>query len=566
MFRVKRGGFISPIKPQVKKWYWAPQKKFTDGKIVIVENNQSARIRNAKGQFKSAGKAFLGTGTKMMAERIRDYSSADDRAKRLGMKGRTAVAMEDSGNPGSRTGTTYSQPRQRSKYKQIVTIRKSPVVGDSKLYRTFARFGDPKLSKSWYYIKAIGGVTTGEYRNSQREYDWGESERLGKFVHRIGFNQKGILHLKEWFFNRIDVCDLSGFKLRPEDHGTALKWGNDDLGRADYFAKKNAELRAYLGVTRLTDELTIHNTNSYFPAIVKLHLCCLETSEIFSQQVSWFRPTEPGASEATRTSGSSSVDTVAQILGQMCYPEYFVPGAIPTSRVLTTNDNRTREGVMLKLDPRAYMSMSRNFRRIFKVVKTMTRMLNPNDVWIHKTTHFLPKGINLNVWMDQRTLDGSATSSSPSTEVPIGYFPIIEFYGKRCEAIRTPLRSTSPRALGTSPVELSTEFRNTYEYINDVTAVLQGNTDSQVIKPPTIPFVEYDKARVKYPYVKTYLLDRTKDNITALDKPINFDYESLTDNPAYTGSDRYLIPITTDAQIAYAQSISGNPADDVNPI
>ena len=566
MFRVKRGGFTSPVKPKLKTWYWAPQKKFTDGKIVIVENDQSARIRNAKGQFKSAGKAFLGTGMKMMAERIRDYSPAEDRAKRLGMKTRTAVAMEDSGNPGSRSGTTYTQPKQRSRYKSTMTVRKSPIVGDSRLYRTFARFGDPKLSKSWYYIKAIGGITTGEYRNSQREYDWGESERLGKFVHRTGFNQKAILHMKEWFFNRLDVCDLSGFKLKPVESGTPIYWGRDDLDRADMFAKKNAELRAYLGVTRLTDELTIHNTNSYFPAIVKLHICCLETSEIFNQQSSYFQPSGPGASESSPRSPSSlPFDTVAQLLGQLCYPEYFVPGAIPTSRVFTSNDNRSREGVMLKLDTRAHLGMARNFRRIFKVVKTMTKLLNPNDVWIHKTTHYLPKGINLNVWMDQYTIDGQIQSNSASKEIPIGYFPIIEFYGKRCEAIRTPLRSNAPRALGTSPVELSTEFRNTYEYINDVTAVLQGNTDSQVIKPPTIPFVEYDKARVKYPYVKTYLLDRTKDNITALDKPINFDYESLTDKTDYAGNDRYLIPITTDAQIAYARSISGNPGDDANP-
>jgi hypothetical protein len=235
----------------------------------------------------------------------------------------------------------------------------------------------------------------------------------------------------------------------------------------------------------------------------------------------------------------------------------MVPGAMAVNNVFTSNDMRTREAVLLKIATRSYLGQSLNFRRMFKVVKTYKKQLNPNDVWINKITQHFPKGMNLTLWMAQQMQNAKAGNAGQNRELPIGYFPIVEFYGKRCEALRCPINSITPRALGSSPVELSLEFRNTYEYINDATSFLFNKDQGQSDIPPTLPFVEYDEARVKFPHVKTYLLDRTKDNKSALNKPINFDYERLTNDPAYDQTDKYLIPVTTDADVKYASNITG---------
>jgi hypothetical protein len=471
---------------------------------------------------------------------------------------KTEFAMENSGAPMRKSGNTLTNNKVSIDLNSTVTIRRSPVVGDSKLYRTNTTFGDKSLAKGWHYLKAISGVTTGEYRNSIREFDWDEAPRRGSFVHRTGFNQKAILLDKNFYFNRVDVCDLSGFKLRTEIPGAALLWGSGAAGSRDaYFMKQNAEMKAYLGVTKLQDELTIHNTNTYFPAIVKIHICCLESAETLLQPLSYFDLNDPGGLEGNSSSDYIVPDTVPQLLAHACFPERMVPGAMAVNNVFTSNDMRTREAVLLKIATRSYLGQSLNFRRMFKVVKTYKKQLNPNDVWINKITQHFPKGMNLTLWMAQQMQNAKAGNAGQNRELPIGYFPIVEFYGKRCEALRCPINSITPRALGSSPVELSLEFRNTYEYINDATSFLFNKDQGQGDIPPTLPFVEYDEARVKFPHVKTYLLDRTKDNKSALNKPINFDYERLTNDPAYDQTDKYLIPVTTDADVKYASNITG---------
>jgi len=471
---------------------------------------------------------------------------------------KTEFAMENSGAPMRKSGNSLSNNKVNIDVNNTVTIRRSPVVGDSKLYRTNTTFGDKTLAKGWHYLKAISGVTTGEYRNSIREFDWDEVPRRGSFVHRTGFNQKAILLDKNFYFNRIDVCDLSGFKLRTEIPGASLEWGSGNAGTRDaYFMKQNAEIKAYLGVTKLQDELTIHNTNTYFPALVKIHICCLESADVLLQPLSYFDITDPGALEGNASSNAVVPDTVPQLLAHACFPERMVPGAMAVNNIFTSNDTRSREAVLLKMATRARMSQSLNFRRMFKVIKTYKKQLNPNDVWINKITQHFPKGMNLTLWMAQQMQNARAGNAGQNREIPVGYFPIIEFYGKRCEALRCPINSLTPRALGSSPVELSFEFRNTYEYINDATSYLFNKDSGQIDTPPTLPFVDYDEARVKFPHVKTYLLDRTKDNASALNVPINFDYERLTNDPSYDQEDKYLIPITTDAEVKYASSITG---------
>lgn len=550
----KQTAFVSTVKPQVVKYYgFTPRKTFST-RGVIEENVSSARIRNALGQYKSAGKPMVTKAMRSLARYHRDRGSGVWMFPRV----KTGGGMGDSGAPmGVGAANKILGRNVKYRVKKTITRRKGEAFGGSQIYKDHVEVGRAKLSKGWYTQKLIAGSSSAELSNTLRQRGFDSGFRNIYQSLKTGFNQKSYWYSDQFCWTRQNVLDAANIQLR--------KWGTltdpNDSFAVDPIRRMmqyNSTLKAYLGITKLVNKVTIQNNNVYFPATVKIHVLAFHSPEEMVKEASYaggYGDTTPSG-DPTGNPGTVAIKDPGNWLGTCVLSLHPFPGAIPVARMIRTNTSFRIDPANFvgTCEPKTSLKMAPNFRRGVKVLTTLVKKLAPNDVWNFKLTQHLHRGINLTFWSHQEELSQQATTTYKN--VPTNYFFILEVVGTPCEAMKTPVSPTSNKVLGTSPASLTIESIKSFEYVNGINNI----TNLEATENTAYPIRPYDDKMVVRPAIKTYQSgtvwsDSSITSIPNKTRIVNFDFKNLTQDPQDSIPDRYVIPVTSDYTIKYAETI-----------
>lgn len=302
---------------------------------------------------------------------------------------------------------------------RVVKTKKSDVL-TGMTYKTSFQSGKPSTStvlrvernngcRKFNYFDTMASATTVTERNELSPI-W-------------GFNQKGVI----WYDNKSywSYADLFSF-----------------MNFTSYIRPTTKSQTSYLLTKNFGVETKIMNQNKYTNAKVTVH---------------WVRQLLNGESPKTR-------------MGRC----FFTGPSLPTSADVQANtipynlQNQvlTQSGgvsvtAMDPIDGSLYKSP--NFREDFEVVKTMTKVLKPGDVWEIDYKHHTGPGLVLEDMFDKYTDRGS--DSGFNENAAAFYYPIFTAHGPQVEAFE----STSPLGqnsfIGTAPAALHFEFRKYGEIV-----------------------------------------------------------------------------------------------------
>jgi hypothetical protein len=438
---------------------------------------------------------------------------------KLDPKMKLVQAPERSGMTGTRVSDDTLMQRMKDEFSSANKNKTNPREG--RHYKTKVTFGTSRLSKGWHYLRAIAGTQQAVNFDSRFQWDISSTERRERNDFEVGFNQKGFWMDKTWYWTRADI--------ESESDGM---FNYISKGDTDNFYKPRSEVVPYLGWIMEKVELVFENTNNYFPTVMKIHMCCLKSSDLIGREID--------VSNDGTGNSNQQVGHVERALSQrVIIPNDTVKaaGRVPAAYSLPQADSATPasfEYSQIIHDKDTTLLKSSYFRENFKIVKTYKKVLGPSDTWEFHYTQHRGRGINLQPWMQQ----AQEGNTNPYGTCPAGYFPIVELVGRKCEAIKTPVDSEGGRAIGTSPVAVTFEAKKSSLFIND-------NVDAL---PDILP--ESDATIERKIALRLIRTNVTKG--TAVSRMLNFNYDQLTDDPNDSTANRYIVPITTDVSLKYA--------------
>jgi len=189
----------------------------------------------------------------------------------------------------------------------------------------------------------------------------------------------------------------------------------------------NTLQRAYGAILNEHTTFNFSNTSSYFPSVIK---------------VEWLRLTTDLQSGNDMATNAMNTDKDIQQTGR-----------IPNERQFT---DRAQVGSMVGCvtHPTLTLESSSTHRARTERIKSVTRTLQPGEIWTIEAQISMGSGIDLARLRTSRAEDGNNV---------ITLLPVITCNGKLCE-LRTALTNASN--IGTSPGYISMEVKTEVEYVN----------------------------------------------------------------------------------------------------
>lgn len=422
--------------------------------------------------------------------------------------------------------------------------RISDAVVPRGLHRTKVDTGHP-TTKVLKGIAKENGTTTAMIYDTKAVNTANDLERDENIIRRGELDSSnGFNHKTYKFLQGIASPGYRG--LMETVFGTNLNTGVNN-----WFNTTTAERfkdKRYMSFMWLESKVSMFNENAYLPMKVKFHM---------------IRPLyklDKQDSELTTTTRRNYLTDIQQnVFNQVVtINPNQTPFAIPTAYQYDTpfatgvgeepglaafTDNYKRISLNVYVDNKCDLRMSSYFKANFKIEKTFTKTLQPNDTWIftHKQ-HFGP-GIDIDefraAFKDMNmTSPGSTMGTAQSgNDRPLGYIYMVEHVGVPCTAVvgDGPLINNLPTPStyqGTSDGQIHFEYRSRAKFINSaqVNAIQIGTDGSDQLV-----------------HTRTWT---TQDmNYNSYRKPRYVLPNNVVSNSANIDIDKGYIPIVTDRSI-----------------
>ena len=261
--------------------------------------------------------------------------------------------------------------------------------------------------------------------------------------------------------------------------------------------------RAYGHMHELKTEYTMTNTNSYLKATVKVHWCSLAASDV--------DPT-------TAFFNCFNQDPLS--------PTGDQTGKYPVNRQLGFASNPNTRAYATVDPVRGNLNSSERFENTFQIKHTMTKTLNPGDVWTIKHHHSCGSGVRLDLlryFVDLGNLEFNS-------QQPVSLFPIFEYKGPLVDAVSVD--SPGNRYTGSAPGGIQHEFRKVAKIGMSSNAIWWGGG--------TTGGFDGEKYGVSVYSDPDPAFDQDSSTTKVFNVPVsNLSYDG-------TGAGKFYIPVTTD--------------------
>lgn len=288
--------------------------------------------------------------------------------------------------------------------------------------------------------------------------------------------------------NRNSLIQSTGFNQRKyfamndETYITYADVGTEyNYSSADRPAPSEYQ-NVYGNLMNIFQTIRLHNSGSYYPVIVKVHYVTTEKNQI----------TPLGKFRTIFNEALGTQDRNAMPLRYQFEDRSDIAGHISSCNCSTKGSG---------------IWGSQEAKKGFQKVKTFTKRLSPGDTWELSHKMNFKSGINLSGLFG--ALNGIVANTSE-----LGYYPIIEFQGVPCEAIKN--NNTSETYIGTSPSFLSVEVKKGLEYVlpdatgtawtgdgitnrtGSVRVYIRNDDGSSTMKEKFLPMVDIGPATGQY--------------------------------------------------------------------
>lgn len=391
-----------------------------------------------------------------------------------------------------------------------VEILKDSLMGDGQKVvgtestRAVLTKSNPGLSGKTYRTKFSAGrastkmVNTAERMNGARKFTYSDTVvdiapgALRKELSPIsGFNRKGVIGYAEysyWSFN-----DLFGL-----------------MGTASYVRPTLKEQRSYFMSKNFGTVSKVMNQNKY----LNVKVTCRWVRQLLSGQ-------SPNANLGLAFTSSTPTITSVE------------PNTIPYNHQMVGR-TQVPNYTFCPIDPvYGNLNSSAAFRENFEVVKTMTKTLNPGDIWEIDYCHHTGPGLVFEDMYDRFT---TATTDEGHNELAAAfYYPIFEFSGPQVEAFDSLDALGQNSIIGTSPCAMHFEFRKYAEIVQ--------RSQAELSKDTTISQGGFFSTRYA---VRTFTKAGPSYDTGVMKRRFSLPVSSILKAGEAPFVDKYIIPVTTD--------------------
>lgn len=307
-------------------------------------------------------------------------------------------------------------------------VSSTGVANTSKVYTTRFVNGTP-MSKALRAMKLMNGSKVSTYFDTMSNAPSQGTSTRTSLLQSTGFNQR------KFFTTTADTYNTYGsianlFSLSTKDI-------SDDSMQSVYGM-----------VTKTKNNLTLHNSGTAYPVIVKVHYCTNDPTQ-----------STDGPPGIIQSCINSNI-TIQQ--------ELAVPIRYQFSNLA---QNGYIEGADFSLKGSGLWGAT-EWKARGKVVKSFTKRLSPGDTWKLTEQFDFGSGINLS------SLLGAQDNPNVSMSNAFSYWPVVEFHGVQAEAIYNG--GATNTFIGTSPSWLSVEASSSVEYILPSTTAADWTGDDGV--------------------------------------------------------------------------------------
>lgn len=399
---------------------------------------------------------------------------------------------------GPRTGNMGAAPTEY--HTKVVTGAPNP-----KVFRTLAKQNG--TVKRWLFDSDI----------NTRNYGMNRSE----FSHSYGYNCRGLFCPPTLSY--VHISDLiSTGQIQSTDN------------RSQGLEKEKAQL-CYRNVE---SQFKIHNDNAYLAGNFRIHLIKPNLKETATSLTAPQSVIE--GLHNVFVGNAQSGDAGASIHG---IPDAFLFRNAPLKKVIGANstpvfpfENAEALQWTTQVSNKTSYTSSTAFRDSFKIVKTFSRKLLPNETWYFSHKHLLGSGVDI------FSLVNYISSSEWTRFFPVGYMYLIEANGIPVQAVNFETANGLYKTLGTSNGSYSVEYRKGISFIQHPLDSISGLSDAGVVD--TRPLIRSWQTIYRGP----------KGNASQEKFTLP---ENIVDREEDLASGKTFIPITTTEIIASNKSKSG---------
>jgi len=356
--------------------------------------------------------------------------------------------------------------------------RISDAVVPRGLHRTKVDTGHP-TTKVLMGIAKENGTTTALIYDTKAVNTANDLERDENIIKRGELDSANGFNHKTYFF--LQGISSPGYRgLMETVFGSNLITGVNNwfnVTTSERFKDKR-----YMSFMWLESKISIFNENAYLPVKVKIHMIR-----------PLYKLDKQDAEVTVTTRRNHLFDIRDYVFNQaVTVNPNQTPFAIPTayqydSPILTGvgeegalaafTDNYKRTALTVYVDNKCDLRSSAYFKANFKIDKTFSKTLQPNDTWLftHKQ-HFGP-GIDIDEFrvafkdMNQGVPGNTLQTNQMGNDKPLGYLYMVEHVGVPCTAVvgDGPLQNdtaTPSTYQGTSDGQLHFEYRSRAKFIN----------------------------------------------------------------------------------------------------
>lgn len=488
-----RGGFISPLPNKL-----SPQDIFNGigdayrGKL--TPENFHRHINNYVGE---------------LGGRKKDHEFKEIEAPEHGLTvdnlGKIASAVTDalvsklSKKKGQKTGNMGAAPTEY--HSKVVTGTPNP-----KVFRTLAKQNG--TVKKWIFDSDIN---TRNYKMNRIE-----------FSHSYGYNCRGLfcppalsyVHMKDL----VDIGNVQG---------------------TDTYAQTLQKEKAYICIRNVESQFKIHNDNAYLAGNFKIHLIKPSLKPVNTSYTNTNQQASVVRGLANCFVGNTSSGNAAAATQGI--PDAFLFRNEPLIKIVgDTADpifpfiDFERLQWTTQVSNKTSYDTSANFKASFKIVKTFSRKLLPNETWFFSHKHLLGSGI------DVFSLNNMTQDTAWNVGFPVGYMYLIEANGIPVQAVNFETASGLYKTLGTSNGTYSVEYRKGISFIQHPLDTVSGVTSDGVVD--TRPLIR------SWQTIYRFNASAQQEKFTLPENMVNTE-EELTSGTTF-------IPVTTTEIISSNQSKS----------
>lgn len=314
--------------------------------------------------------------------------------------------------------------------------------------------------------------------------------------------------------DRLDLSPISGFNQKGTNvFDTKSYWSMNDMYEltniTSYQRVMVKQQRTYWMTKHFGVEFKIMNQNKFFSSKVKVHWArqVIQSGNPKTLFNETFNPTLP-------TISTTSANTLPYDLQ-------------------LTDLNSTSHISYCAIDPyNGSLSKAPNFRVNFEIVKTMTKVLGPGDIWNIDYKHHTGPGIVLEDLVQQKF------SGDTDEKAAMFYFPIFEYVGPEVEAFESTNGLGQVSYIGTNPCALHFEMRKYAEIVKADASLI-----SSYASAPAGGIAELKKWAFR-----TFTTEGPDDSINTINRRFNLAVDAILKDDEPTASGKYIIPVTTDQQ------------------